>query len=85
MQPFAGRRRRERSTVGRRPLGSVSTVRSESEAEAKGRRARAKAERAQGPLWARSTAPEGAAPRGRHSRTQPSVPSGSRASFLSEP
>lgn len=67
MQPFAGRRRRERSTVGRRPLGSVLTVRSESEAEATGRRARAKAERAEGPLRARSAAPKGAAPRGRHS------------------
>ena len=82
MQPFAGRRRRERSTVGRRPLGSVLTVRSESEAEATGSRARAKAERAEGPLRARSTAPEGAAPHGRHSRTHPSAPVGSRATFL---
>lgn len=84
MQPFAGRRRRERNAVGRRPLGSVSTARSESEAEATGRRARAKAERAEGPLRAQSTAPGGAAPRDHHSRTHPSVPSGSRTSFLSE-
>lgn len=84
MQPFAGRRRRERSTVGRRPLGSVLTVRSESEAEATGRRARAKAERAEGPLRARSAAPKGAAPRGRHSRTHPSAPVGSRTAPSSE-
>lgn len=84
MQPFAGRRRRERSTVGRRPLGSVSTARSESEAEATGRRARAKAERAEGPLRARSAAPKGAAPRGRHSCAHPSVPVGSKTTPSSE-
>lgn len=57
-------------------------MRSESEAEATDPRIRAQAERAQGPLRARSTAPEGAAPHGRHSRTHPSAPVGSRTTFL---
>ena len=83
MEPFAGRRRRERSTVGRRPWGSVSTVHSESEAEVTDPRIRAQAERAQGPLRARSTAPGGAAPRGGHSEIQPSERTGSRTAFTS--
>lgn len=46
-------------------------------------RIRAQAERAQGPLRARSTAPGGAAPRGGHSEIHPSERRGSRTAFLS--
>ena len=48
-----------------------------------GRRARAQAERAQGPLRARSTAPGGAVLRGGHSEIHPSERSGSRTAFSS--
>lgn len=67
-----------------RAVGGVSGMRSEGDPEGafRPRAARARpaprAERAEGPLRARSTAPEGAAPRSRHSRTHPSAPVGSR-------
>lgn len=51
--------------------------------EATDLRIRAQAERAQGPLRARSAAPGGAAPRGGHSSTHPSERSGSRTAFSS--